>query len=211
MVIAADKGLCGAFNSNILRKSMDFLKATPEAEETVTLTVVGRKARDFFRKRPYPIRSEHIHIFDKLDYTHASRLGREIVEDYIKGDLDQVHLVYNEFKSAGVQRVVVERLLPIEPLEVEEGLAPIDFIYEPSPESILNQLLPRHVEVQIYRAMLESVAAEHGARMTAMEAATKNAGEMINSLILLYNKARQEKITKELLDIVGGAEALRKR
>ncbi|MBI5166889.1 MAG: ATP synthase F1 subunit gamma [candidate division NC10 bacterium] len=211
VVIAADKGLCGAFNSNILRKAMDFLKATPEAELRVTLIVVGRKARDFFRRRPYLLRSEYAYIFDKLDYTHGARIGRDIVDAYVGGELDEVYLVYNEFKSAGIQRVVVEKLLPIEPLGVEEGLAPIDFIYEPSPQAILDQLLPRHVEVQVYRALLESVAAEHGSRMTAMEAATQNAADMIAALTLVYNKARQEKITKELLDIVGGAEALRKR
>jgi len=133
-----------------------------------------------------------------------------LARGYSDAELDEVHLLYNEFKSAGVQRVVMEQLLPITALEVEtEALQPVEFIFEPSPAAILGELLPRHVEVQVYRALLESAAAEQGARMTAMEAATKNAAEMIERLSLVFNKARQERITKELMDIVGGAEALR--
>ena len=211
VVIAADKGLCGAFNSNILRKAWEYLQRVGEVEVQIILVVVGRKARDFFRRRQIERQGEYVNIFDQLAYTHAAEIGAQLARDYISGTLDEVNLLYNEFKSAGVQRPVMERLLPIEPLPLEEGeFQPVDFIFEPSPEAILGELLPRHVEVQVYRALLESAAAEQGARMTAMEAATKNAAEMIERLTLVFNKARQERITKELMDIVGGAEALRR-
>lgn len=208
VVIAADKGLCGAFNSNIMRRSLELLRAT-DGEVAMTLIVVGRKARDFYRRRPYSIRSEQVGFFDKLAYAHAAALGQQLAKAYVAGEADEIQLVYNEFKSVATQRVVVERLLPIKPLEPPEQFAAIDFIYEPSPAAILESLLPKHVEVQVYRALMESLAGEYGARMTAMEAATKNASEMIDLLTLQFNKARQERITKELLEVVGGAEALR--
>jgi len=208
VIIAADKGLCGAFNSNIMRRSLELLRAT-DGEVAMTLIVVGRKARDFYRRRPYTIRSEQIGFFDKLAYAHAAALGQELAKAYVAEEADEIQLVYNEFKSVATQRVVVERLLPIEPLQPPEELAAIDFIYEPSPTAILESLLPKHVEVQVYRALMESLAGEYGARMTAMEAATKNASEMIDLLTLQFNKARQERITRELLEVVGGAEALR--
>ena len=208
VVIAADNGLCGAFNSNIMRRSLELLRAT-DGEVAITLIVVGRKARDFYRRRSYTIRSEQIGFFDKLAYAHAAALGQELAKAYVAGEADEIQLVYNEFKSVATQRVVVERLLPIEPLQPPEELAAIDFIYEPSPAAILESLLPKHVEVQVYRALMESLAGEYGARMTAMEAATKNASEMIDLLTLRFNKARQERITRELLEVVGGAEALR--
>ncbi|MFQ5990289.1 MAG: ATP synthase F1 subunit gamma, partial [Candidatus Methylomirabilales bacterium] len=211
VVVAADKGLCGAFNANILRKAFEYLRQAGDAEVQITLLVVGRKARDFFRRRHIEREGEWINIFDQLAYEHAAEIGRQVVRGYVEGELDELHLLYNEFKSAGVQRLVMEQLLPIAPLAVEgEELQPIEFIFEPSPEAILREMLPRHVEIQIYRALMESAAAEQGARMTAMEAATNNASEMIERLTLVFNKARQEKITKELMDIVGGAEALRK-
>lgn len=208
VVIAADKGLCGAFNSNIMRRSLEVLRGTA-GEVAVTLVVVGRKARDFYRRRPYTIRSEQVGFFDRLAYAHAATLGKELVNEYAAEEADEIQLVYNEFKSVATQRVVVERLLPIEPLQPSEELVAIDFIYEPSPAAILESLLPKHVEVQVYRALMESLAGEYGARMTAMEAATKNASEMIDLLTLQFNKARQERITRELLEVVGGAEALR--
>ena len=208
VVIAADKGLCGAFNSNIMRRSLEVLRGTA-GEVAVTLVVVGRKARDFYRRRPYTIRSEQVGFFDRLAYAHAAALGRELVNEYAAEEADEIQLVYNEFKSVTTQRVVVERLLPIEPLPPPEEFAALDFIYEPSPAAILEGLLPKHIEVQVYRALMESLAGEYGARMTAMDAATKNASEMIDLLTLQFNKARQERITKELLEVVGGAEALR--
>lgn len=208
VVIASDKGLCGGFNSNIMRRSLEMLRGTAD-EVTVTLVVVGRKARDFYRRRPYTIRSEQIGFFDRLAYDHAAALGQELASAYVAEEADEIHLIYNEFKSVATQRVVVERLLPIEPLQASEELAAIDFIYEPSPQTILEGLLPKYVEVQVYRALMESLAGEYGARMTAMDAASRNATEMIDLLTLQFNKARQERITRELLEVVGGAEALR--
>ncbi len=210
MVISADRGLCGAFNSNIIRRSLDLLRAAP-GDVQFNLTVVGRKVRDFYRHRPYTIRSEYINFFDKLAYEHAAAMARDLIQAYTQEEFDEVELVYNEFRSVTVQRVRVETLLPIRlpqaPLE-SEG-TPLDYLYEPSPGAILERLLPKHIETQIYRALMESLAGEYGARMTAMDNATRNAGEMIDMLTLQFNKARQEKITKELLEIVGGAEALR--
>ena len=212
VIITADKGLCGAFNSNILRASLAFLRE--QGETRVTLVVVGKKARDFYRRRQYEIKSEMLGFFDRLAYSHAQELAGGLMQEYLSGEVDEVHLIYNEFRSVAVQRVKREQLLPIESAESAEGqggaeIAAGDYIYEPSPEAILAALLPRHVTTQVYRALMESVAGEYGARMTAMEAATKNAKEMISVLSIQYNKARQERITKELLDIVGGAEALR--
>ncbi|HXI21000.1 MAG TPA: ATP synthase F1 subunit gamma [Gemmatimonadales bacterium] len=208
VVITADKGLCGAFNSNILRASLAFLRE--QGDTSITLVVVGKKGRDFYRRRPYPIKSEMLGFFDRLAYSHAQELAGGLMQEYLAGEVDEVHLMYNEFRSVAVQRVKREQLLPIEAAAVEgQGEAGGDYIYEPSPGAILAALLPRHVTTQVYRALMESVAGEYGARMTAMEAATKNAKEMIGLLTIQYNKARQERITKELLDIVGGAEALR--
>ena len=215
VIITADKGLCGAFNSNILRASLAFLRE--QGETSVTLVVVGKKARDFYRRRQYEIKSEMLGFFDRLAYSHAQELAGGLMQEYLSDEVDEVHLLYNEFRSVAVQRVRREQLLPIESAEAVDGqggpggaAGPAgDYIYEPSPEAILAALLPRHVTTQVYRALMESVAGEYGARMTAMEAATKNAKEMISVLSIQYNKARQERITKELLDIVGGAEALR--
>ena len=212
VIVTADKGLCGAFNSNILRASLAFLRE--QGETSVTLVVVGKKARDFYRRRQWDIKSEMLGFFDRLAYSHAQELAGGLMQEYLSGEVDEVHLMYNEFRSVAVQRVKREQLLPIESTDAQEGQAggegaTGDYIYEPSPEAILAALLPRHVTTQVYRALMESVAGEYGARMTAMEAATKNAKEMISVLSIQYNKARQERITKELLDIVGGAEALR--
>jgi F-type H+-transporting ATPase subunit gamma len=211
VVISGDRGLCGAFNSNIIRRSLEFLRAHQDDPEiSLTLMVVGRKVRDFYRRRgQYTVRSEYANLFDKLAYSHAAQIAQDFTRAYLAEEVDEVHLVYNEFKSVATQRVVVEQLLPIQPAEVPEGTPVVEFIFEPSPAAVLERLLPKHVEVQVYRALMESLAAEYGARMTAMENATKNASEMIDLLTLQFNKARQERITKELLEIVGGAEALR--
>ncbi len=211
VVISGDRGLCGAFNSNIIRRSLEFLRTYQnDPEISLTLMVVGRKVRDFYRRRgQYAVKFEFANFFDKLAYTHAAQIAQDFTQAYLAEEVDEVHLVYNEFKSVATQRVVVEQLLPIQPADVREGKPVVEFIFEPSPSAVLERLLPKHVEVQVYRALMESIAAEYGARMTAMENATKNASEMIDLLTLQFNKARQERITKELLEIVGGAEALR--
>jgi len=207
VIITADKGLCGAFNSNILRESLRFLRDATEA--SVTLVVVGKKARDFYRRRQFTVKTEMLGFFDRLAYSHAQELAGGIMQDYLAEEVDEVHLMYNEFRSVAVQRPVRQQLLPIEAESDADAGPQEEYLYEPGPEAILDSLLPRHVTTQVFRALMESVAGEHGARMTAMESATKNAREMINLLTIQYNKARQERITKELLDIVGGAEALR--
>jgi F-type H+-transporting ATPase subunit gamma len=206
VVITADKGLAGAFNSNILRRAMDLIRESSAAD--LTLVVVGRKARDFYRRRPYTVKRDLVGFWDQLAYSHACELADFFMQEYLAGEVDEVWLLYNEFRSVAVQRPVRVQLLPI-PRTEGDAAEGVDYIYEPGPEEILGELLPRHVRMQVYRALMESLAGEYGARMTAMEAATTNAKEMIEVLTIQYNKARQEKITKELLDIVGGAEALK--
>lgn len=208
VIITADKGLAGAFNSNIIRRSLEFVRVSNTTE--LTLVVVGRKARDFYRRRHYTIKRDMIGFWDRLAFSHAQELADYFMQQYLDNEVDEVHLMYNEFRSVASQRPVRQQLLPIPKTEGEgEAAETVDYIYEPSPQAILGDLLPRHVRMQVYRALMESLAGEYGARMTAMEAATKNAKEIIEVLTIQYNKARQEKITKELLDIVGGAEALK--
>jgi F-type H+-transporting ATPase subunit gamma len=213
VVVTADKGLAGAFNSNVIRRALELVRSSSSAD--VTLVVVGRKARDFYRRRPWTIKRDMIGFWDRLAYSHASELADFFMAEYLDGEVDEVHLVYNEFRSVAVQRPVRQQILPIPRGEGGDGHGEahaepaVDYLYEPSPQAILGDLLPRHVRIQVYRALMESLAGEYGARMTAMEAATKNAKEMIEVLTIQFNKARQEKITKELLDIVGGAEALK--
>jgi F-type H+-transporting ATPase subunit gamma len=208
VIITADRGLAGAFNANILRRAVELIRESSAAE--VTLVVVGRKARDFFRRRAHTIKRDMIGFWDRLAFSHAQELADYFMQQYLDHEVDEVHLMYNEFRSVASQRPVRQQLLPIPKAEGEQEAAEtVDYIYEPSASAILGDLLPRHVRMQVYRALMESLAGEYGARMTAMEAATRNAKEMIEVLTIQYNKARQEKITKELLDIVGGAEALK--
>ena len=212
VVVSSDRGLCGAFNSNIIRRSLEWLRSYQnDPDISLTMLVVGRKVRDFYRRRGgYTVRSEYANFFDRLAYSHAAQIGQDLVKAYVEDEADEVHLVYNEFKSAASQRVVVEQLLPIEPTPVSAEGEATEFLFEPSPAAVLEHLLPKHIEVQVYRALMESLASECGARMTAMENATRNAAELIDVLTMQFNKARQERITKELLEIVGGAEALRR-
>jgi F-type H+-transporting ATPase subunit gamma len=209
VIITADRGLAGAFNSNILRRAVELIRESSAAD--VTLVVVGRKARDFFRRRRHTIKRDMVGFWDQLAYHHACELADGFMQQYLDNEIDEVVLLYNESRSVALQRPVRVTLLPIPRSETGAGAATehVDYIYEPSARGILGDLLPRHVRMQVFRALMESLAGEYGARMTAMEAATKNAKEMIDVLTIQYNKARQEKITKELLDIVGGAEALK--
>jgi F-type H+-transporting ATPase subunit gamma len=208
LVVTSDRGLCGAFNTNIVRKAVEFIREKQTQGYTVTVSLIGRKARDFFRRRPWPRRQEWVGVFDRLSYEHGLDIGGDIVEQFRQGTFDELYIVYNEFKSAIQQRVVVEKLLPIESLEPAEPVLG-GYLFEPDEADLLRILLPKHIEVQTFHALLESSAAELGARMAAMDGATRNAGELIKKLTLYYNKTRQAAITKELMDIVGGAEALR--
>jgi F-type H+-transporting ATPase subunit gamma len=207
-IVTADRGLCAGFNSNILRSASRFIERLRGEGKRLSLTLIGRKARDYYRRRRAEPRAVHIDIFDELSYHTASLIVDDIIALFSEGETDELYFIYNEFKSAVQQDVVVERVLPFEPEQDQEGPV-IDYIYEPSEAAVLDDLLVKHVKVQVYRILLESSASEHAARMTAMDAATSNADDMIVFLTLRYNKARQEAITKELIDIIGGAEALR--
>jgi F-type H+-transporting ATPase subunit gamma len=205
VVITADKGLCGAYNTNILKRTIEFMADHTEA--TMELNILGKRGRDFFRRRAYSVRHEAINVLQKPSFADAAAIARDIIEEFVEGKKDQVRLVYNEFKSVVHQRVVVEPLLPIKRLEGMEESHLVEYLYDEPPEQIFGNLLPRHVESQIFRALLEAAASEQGARMTAMDAATKNASEMIDSLTLYANKVRQAGITKELIEVVSGAAA----
>ncbi len=209
LAITTDRGLCGSFNQNVFRMVEQFIREKKTAYEEIALTIVGRKGLDYFRRRSVPIIRDYAGRFREIDYPVAAAIGKDLVEDYTNEAVDGVFLVYNEFRSPLVQRVMVKDLLPIEPLKVDSDYYAVEYIYEPSAAAILSELLPRYVEVQIFRALLESLAGEHGARMTAMGSATENAQEMMEKLALIYNKARQSAITKEMMEIVGGVEALR--
>jgi len=210
IVITADRGLCGSFNSNVIKAAGQFITNDAKGRE-VALGLVGRKARDFFRRRGFEMRYEAVGIFQKLSFGDAQRLADAAIEEFTSGAASSVYLVYNEFKSVMAQRLVVERLLPIPRLELEAGTAGAapsgDYIFEPAPEEIFATLLPRHVQVQVYRALLESNAAFFAAQMTAMDAATRNSADMIESLTLYMNKVRQAAITREIIEVVSGASA----
>jgi F-type H+-transporting ATPase subunit gamma len=214
LVVTSDRGLCGAFNGNIVRKSAEFIRQCEARGLQVNLSIVGRKGRDYFRRRAWPIRQEWTGVFDKLSFEHALDIGGDLTDNFIKGTFDELYVVYNEFKSAIQQRVIVEKLFPVDPA-VEFGMSQAEsavggsYLYEPDEGDLLNALVPKHFQVQAYRILLESAAAEHGARMAAMDGATRNAGQLIKKVTLYYNKTRQAAITKELMDIVGGAEALK--
>jgi F-type H+-transporting ATPase subunit gamma len=220
IVVTGDKGLCGSFNTNVIKGAGAFITGSAEPCQ---LGLVGRKGRDFFGRRGFVVRFEQVGIFQKLQYRDAQEVAGLAVDAFVKEDVDRVVLVYNEFKSVMTQQVVVEQLLPIARAEVEgpggaasqpggaagqPGGSQIDYLYEPSPQEIFNQLLPRYVEIQVYRALLESNAAFFAAQMTAMDTAVKNSAEMIGSLTLYMNKVRQAAITREIIEVVSGAEAL---
>ena len=207
VVVTADRGLCGAFNANLVRAAQTYLDE--RAGRAVSILAVGRKGRDYFRRRGGPIVAEHVDVFSRLDFGRAREIAGQIIELYTRGEVDAVDFLYNEFKSILTQRLTVERQLPIPPIEVPAGEALIEYIYEQPPVEVFRQLLPRYVEAQVYRTLLESQAAELAARMTAMDAATRNAGDMIDSLTLNMNRVRQAAITKEIIEIVSGASAQR--
>ena len=207
IVVTADRGLCGSFNSNVLKAAGQFI-VTEGRQQEVTLGLIGRKGRDFFKRRGFEIRYEETGIFQRLAFSHAEHLANVAIEEFTSGRASSVDLVYNEFKSVMTQRIVVERVLPIPRLAPEADAGPpIDYLYEPEPEEIFKQLLPRHIQVQVYRALLESNAAFYAAQMTAMDAATRNSAEMIESLTLYMNKVRQAAITREIIEVVSGASA----
>jgi F-type H+-transporting ATPase subunit gamma len=210
IVVTSDRGFCGAFNSNLVKAAVLHSASLPGSEKGIKLFCIGKKGADFFGKQSYPVVGRYIGLFGSLNFGTAQKIAGEVVDGYLRGDYDRVDLMFNEFKSVAQQRIAIERFLPI-PVPADQevhGTATGDVLYEPSQREILEALVPRHLNFLLWRALLESSAAEEGARMAAMENATENARDMIESLQLQYNKARQAAITKELLEIVGGAEAL---
>ncbi|HXZ19697.1 MAG TPA: ATP synthase F1 subunit gamma [Candidatus Acidoferrales bacterium] len=218
IVISADRGLCGAFNTNVLRKTMEFLRENKSKQ--IELVAVGKRARDAMRRTRLPLKAELIGATMNVKFSDAKELAEMAIAAYTSGDADAVYLVFNEFKNVLIQRLVVDRLLPLRPEVVtpehaeagagqaKAGLprrAEVDYIYEQPPKQIFDRLIPRYVETEVYRALVESSAAEHAARMTAMDAATKNASDLIDSLTLHMNKVRQAAITKEIIEVVSGA------
>jgi F-type H+-transporting ATPase subunit gamma len=210
LVITSDRGLCGAFNTNIQKAAAQHIADLKADGFDVSISSVGRKAKDFLKRRNVEMRNSWTGISGRLSYANAQEIAADIIESYINESVDEVVMIYNEFKSVIAQRVVVARLLPLAPIETTSETLPVyDILYEPSKAEIFSSLIPKNVEIQIFRALLESQASEEAARMTAMENATKSANEMIGKLSLQYNKARQASITKELMDIVGGVEAMK--
>jgi F-type H+-transporting ATPase subunit gamma len=210
VVVTSDRGFCGAFNANLIRTvQAHFDTLLPGVQ--ASLLCIGKKGVDYFGKRGYNVIARHTGVYGSLSFSWAQSFAGDLIARYMKGEFDRVDVIYNEFKSIAQQRIVVEQFLPIPAPSVAApaGKTPVDFIYEPDRMTILLSLLPRHLNFQIWRMLLESSTAEEGARMAAMENATENAREMISTLQLQYNKARQAAITKELLEVVSGAEALR--
>lgn len=209
VVLTSDRGLAGGFNASISKRAFALWKQLESEGKEVTFAIVGRKGGEFFKRRGAKIEKVFQGIFENLTSTNAGQIGRYIVGRYVEGELDAAYIIYNEFKSAITQVVTVEQVLPVKvEAQVEEG--PLtDYIYEPSQRALLDRLLPMYMEITSFRALLDSVASEHGARMTAMDNAMRNASDMIDRLTLQYNRARQAAITKELMEIIGGAEALK--
>ncbi len=221
IVITADRGLCGSFNTNVAKAALQFTIDQPKSPDgrDVAMALVGRKARDFFQRRGFDVLYEEIGLFQNVKWSHAQAIASTAIKEFLGPDISSVYLVYNEFKSVISQRVVIEKLLPIPRLRAEDTNATAsseqapsassaaDYLFEPGPGELLNTLLPMHVAVQIHRALLESSAAEHAARMQSMDSATRNAKEMVDRLTLYMNKVRQAAITREIIEVVSGAQA----
>jgi len=209
IVLTGERGLAGAFNSNILRKANEFLRG--HKGKQISVVPVGKKGRDSLKKAGFKIVAEYVNVLARVDFATAREISKLVTDLYMEDKIDSVYIVFSEFKTVMTPHLVVEKLLPVESVREDEGSAKekdsaqIDYIYEQAPEEILGKLLPRYIETQVLRAMLESSAAEHAARMTAMESATKNAGDVIEALTLHMNKVRQAAITKEIIEIVSGA------
>ncbi len=206
LVMSGDKGLCGPFNSNVFKAAVEILDENED--KGISIIVVGKKGVDFFRRRPYAVVDQFLEYGKNLDISLAQKIAEAVATMFMEEKVDQVYMVYNKFKNVVVQEPQTVSLLPTALPSVEEEERPVDYEYEPSPEVALDGMLKRYMENQIFQALLESAASENGARMTSMDAATKNAKEMIESLTLIYNRARQAAITTELIEVVTGADAL---
>jgi len=215
IVLTSNRGLCGAFNSNIIKTTLQCIADKYQLASdngTLYIMTIGRKGTEFFTKRGYKVVSSHDSLYDELTWENASALAVELMKSFASNEYDRIEIVYNQFRNAAVQKITVEQFLPIEaPKEepAQTAQSQVDYIFEPSQEEIVRELIPKSLKIQFYKSLLDSFASEHGARMTAMHQATDNARDLIKELNLQYNKARQASITKEILEIVSGAEALK--
>jgi F-type H+-transporting ATPase subunit gamma len=211
VLMTADRGLCGSFNVNLINTAVKFIRDKEAEGIEVSLICVGRKGRDFFRRRKREMLAQYVDVWNKFDFSNAVTVAREIMSAFLSGSVQEVHLIHSSFVNMAIQRPYMVQLLPIKPAEAgeEEAGASMEYLFEPPMEQFLEYLLPKYINVLVYHGFLENAASEHAARMTAMDNAQSNCKEMINTLTLVMNKARQAAITKELMDIVGGAEALK--
>lgn len=206
----ADRGLCGSFNMNLITRAEKWIEEQGASGKECSLTLIGKKGRDYFRKRDYPVTASHVNIYGAVDIAFVNQMARDLIHRYMEEEIDEAYMIYARFVSMVKQEPTLVKLIPIEPPKVEEGVPGMaEYLCEPGAEELLIELLPKHIAVQILNAFFQNETSEHAARMAAMDNATKNCSEMIDNLTLVYNKARQAAITAELMDIVGGAEALR--
>ena len=208
LVVTSDRGLCGGFNANLSKAAERFIKERSGEFKELSLMTIGRKGYEFLRNR-HTVRKHHGNIFSTLSYQTAVLIAAEVIEGYLAEEYDEVYVIYNAFKSVMTQDITLEQLLPVTPKPGQSEEQTVQYIYEPSKPALLDELLPKHIEVQIFKSLLESLASEHGARMTAMDSASKNATEMIGKLTLIYNRARQAAITTELMEIISGSESIK--
>jgi F-type H+-transporting ATPase subunit gamma len=208
LVVTSDRGLCGGFNANLSKAAERFIKERSGEFKELSLMTIGRKGYEFLRNR-HTVRKHHGNIFSTLSYQTAALIAGEVIEGYLAEEYDEVYVIYNAFKSVMTQDITLEQLLPVTPKAGASEEQATEYIYEPSKAALLDELLPKHIEVQIFKSLLESLASEHGARMTAMDSASKNATEMIGKLTLIYNRARQAAITTELMEIISGSESIK--
>ena len=208
LVVTSDRGLCGGFNANLSKAAERFIKERAGEFKELSLMTIGRKGYEFLRNR-HTVRKHHGNIFSTLSYQTAALIAAEVIEGYLAEEYDEVYVIYNAFKSVMTQDITLEQLLPVTPKPGQSEEQTVQYIYEPSKPALLDELLPKHIEVQIFKSLLESLASEHGARMTAMDSASKNATEMIGKLTLIYNRARQAAITTELMEIISGSESIK--
>ena len=210
IVVSSDRGLCGGFNANLCKAAERYIRGNKDQYESIAITTLGRKGYEYLKNR-FPVEKNYPNLISKPNYQTAALLAQEVIEGYLEGEYDQVIILFNAFKTVMSQDITFQQLLPVVPPQSEETVdeAGVEYIFEPSIQELLAEILPKNIEVQIFKAMLESVASEHGARMTAMDSASKNASEMISKLTLQYNRARQAAITKELMEIISGAESIK--
>jgi len=212
VAITSDRGLCGSFNSSVFKATIKLIEekySTQNQQKNVTILPIGKKSAEFFTKRGFPVISTYANIFQDLSFEKVSEAGQFLMDQFQKGEFDKIEIVFNEFKNVATQILRVEQWLPVLPLKVEKKTEQIDYIFQPNQEEIITGMIPKSLKVQLFKAVLESSASENGARMTAMDKATENAGELLKDLRLTYNRTRQAAITKEILEIVAGAEALK--